>query len=346
MNYVPRVREELIEMMELYVWDDALKDYRIITLADPNVPIFDRKLSTCGWLDHECPFIQVCPNPDPHYFWGIAEVERLVPLQVYRNKCMAQIDHLQELQAHPPSTSSGFPSDLLEMQYALDSPNGLLNNPDPSGMGGGGPKAERIRIEIPSDLYVRIERIDQAFEDMSGLPPITQGKNAPGVRSGGHASELAKLGSSRARKRAMIIEDSLEALATLYLKIMAKYDDTVLTAPVAPGQKQEEDFIVEQLPDDFTVKVDAHSNSPIFVDDQTALAFQLIKTKAITRKRLLQMVPISGRQQAINELENEIEPAEAKEAEAKMKLEEQRAQNRAAGRPAKPNGATPAQPPQ
>jgi hypothetical protein len=340
MNYVPRVKEELIEMVELYVWDDELADYRIVTMADPMVSIFDRPLAGCGWLDHETPMIQICPNPDPNYFWGISEVERLTPLQVQRNRCMAQIEHLQDLQAHPPSTSSGFPSDLLELQYVLDTPNGFLNNPDPSGIGGGGPKADRVKIEIPEDLYERLNRIDSMFEDMSGLPPVTQGKNPPGVRAGGHAMDLAKLGSSRARKRAMIVEDSLEALATVYMRLKQKYDDTVYEVPLDPKKPDNtEKFVLDQFPDDYTVKVDAHSNSPIFVDDLTALAFQLVKVKAITRKRLLQMVPVPMRQQLLHDLENEIEPAERKAQEQQMKLEQERAQNRADGRPrAKPNG--------
>jgi hypothetical protein len=340
MNYVPRVKEELVEMVELYVWDDKLNDYRIVTLADPDVSIFDRPLFTCGWLKHQEPMIQIVPNPDPHYIWGISEVERLTPLQTQRNRCMAQIEHLQDLQAHPPSIVSGFPADIMEMQYALDTTYGLLNQPDPSGMGAG-PKAERVKIEVSRDLYERLDRIDAMFEDMSGLPPVTQGKNPPGVRAGGHASELAKLGSSRARKRAMIVEDSLEALATLYLKLKMKYDKTVLEAPIDPKSPDKtESFVPAQFTDDFTVKVDAHSNSPIFVDDQTALAFQLLKAKAITRKRLLQMVPVSMRQQLIHDLENEIEPAEKAAAEQQQKIEETRAQGRAQGRPGKPRNGS------
>lgn len=336
MNYVPRVREELIELYELYVYDDALKDYRIFTIADPFVPLLDRPLTRTGWLDHETPLVQVCPNPDPNYLWGIAEVERLTPLQVYRNKCMAQIDHLQELQAHAPSTATGFPSDLLELQYALDTPSGFMNAPD--GLSNGTPKADRVKIEIPSDLYARIDRIDAMFEDMSGLPASTQGKAVQGVRSGGHATELAKLGSSRAKKRALIIEDSLEQLATLYLKLQAKYDDKKLTA--TDGTM----FIANQFTDDFAVKVDAHSNSPIFADDQNTMAFQLLKVKAITRKRFLSMLSVPNRRRLIYELENEIEPAEKKAAEAQMKLEEMRATKGAPGRPGKPNGAAPTAP--
>lgn len=345
MNYVPRVKESLIELCELYLWDDAIKDYRIVTMGQPDVMIFDRPLAPCGWLAHEVPFGQICPNPDPNYFWGMSEVERLVPLQTTLNRCMAQIEHLQDLQAHPPSTASGFPSDLLELQYVLDTPNGFLNNPEPAGVGGGGPKADRIKIEIPQDLYARIDRIKESFEEMSGLPPVTRGQNPPGVRAGGHASELAKLGSSRARKRAMIVEDSLEYLATIYLKLQMKHDPSVLEAPINPAEPDKtEKFVADQFTDDFTVKVDAHSNSPIFVDDQTALAFQLFKAKAISRKALLERVPVSGRQQLIADLETIIEPQEKAAAQAEQQREAERAKNREPGRPGKPKNGGAAAP--
>jgi hypothetical protein len=326
MNYVPRVREEMIEMCELFIYDDALRDYRIVTLADPDIPIFDRPLTETGWLAGEPPFVQICPNPDPHYFWGMSECERLMPLQAYRNRCLAQIEHLQDLQAHPPSTSSGFPSDLLEMQYVLDTPNGFLNQPDPAGLGAGGPKAERVQIQIPQDLYERLSRIDEMFAEMSGLPPITMGQNPPGVRAGGHAMDLAKLGSSRARKRAMVVEDSLEALATVYLRLAMKYDPTMLQAPVEPGKPQTEDFVLHQFTKDFLVKVDAHSNSPIFVDDQTALAFQLFKAKAIDRETLLEMLPIPSRQLLIHRLKSVIEPSEAAAQKAQHDFELKKAE--------------------
>lgn len=333
MTYAPRVQEELIELCELYVYDDELRDFRLFTVADPFVPLLDRPAARTGWLDHETPFVQVCPNPDPEYYYGISEVERLVPLQTYRNKCMAQIDHLQELQAHAPSTATGFPGDLLELQYALDTPSGFMNAPD--GIGNGTPKADRIKVELPQDLYVRIDRIDAMFEDMSGLPASTQGKAVQGVRSGGHAQELAKLGSSRAKKRALIVEDSLEQLATLYLKLLMKYDDKHMAL------EDGSEIIASQFTEDFMVKVDAHSNSPIFADDQNTMAFQLLKVKAITRERFLSMISVPNRRRLIYELKMIIEPAEKKAAEQQLKLEEMRAQHKGPGRPAKPGAAQP-----
>jgi len=56
--------------------------------------------------------------------------------------------------------------------------------------------------------------------------------------------------------------------------------------------KTDEDvkFIAEQFTKDYTVKVDAHSNSPIFMEDSRQLAFNLFKAGALTKERLIDMV--------------------------------------------------------
>ena len=104
------------------------------------------------------------------------------------------------------------------------------------------------------------------------------------MRSSGHASQLARLGSSRAKKRALIIEDSLEKLATLYLKCMQVYDATHFT------DMDNNKFIAEQFTQDFVVKVDAHSNSPIFMEDMRELAFNLYKAQVIDKESLLDLL--------------------------------------------------------
>ena len=49
-------------------------------------------------------------------------------------------------------------------------------------------------------------------------------------------------------------------------------------------------FICEQFTNDYTVKVDAHSNSPIFMEDQRQLAFNLLKAGAIDKESLLDLL--------------------------------------------------------
>jgi hypothetical protein len=49
-------------------------------------------------------------------------------------------------------------------------------------------------------------------------------------------------------------------------------------------------FIPEQFTKDYVVKVDAHSNSPIFMEDLRSLAFNLFKAQAIDKESLLDLL--------------------------------------------------------
>jgi hypothetical protein len=150
--------------------------------------------------------------------------------------------------------------------------------------------------DIPNDIFREISEIDNMFAEASGIVNVLQGRGESGVRSAGHASQLARLGSSRAKKRALVIESSLEKLATLYLKLMMVYDDTMYVDE--DGNK----FIAAQFTNDFTVNVDAHSNSPIFMEDQRDLAFNLFQAGAISKERLIDMLDPPMKQLLLEDL--------------------------------------------
>jgi len=276
-RYKAVVSEDTVEMTELWVWNDETNDYQVVTKASPDVIIYDRPGETV-FLKGECPFVQVCPNPLYDYFWGMSEVQRLIFLQQLRNKRMAEILDLLSKQVSPPTALIGFTGIMDEKNFALNRAGGLLSTDMPSA------KVEKLAPQIPPDLFREIGEIDLMFEEASGIVSVLQGRGEQGVRSSGHASQLARLGSSRAKKRALIIEDSLEKLATLYLKCMQAYNSTHFTD--INGLP----FIADQFTGDFVVKVDAHSNSPIFTEDQRTLAFNLFKAGVIDKESLLDML--------------------------------------------------------
>ena len=74
-------------------------------------------------------------------------------------------------------------------------------------------------------------------------------------------------------------------------------------------------FIAEQFTHDFVVKVDAHSNSPIFMEDSRDLAFKLFDAKVIDKKRLIDLVDPPMKQL----LKDDLEKLEKKEAEQAAK---------------------------
>jgi hypothetical protein len=276
-QYKARVAEDTIKMTELWVWNDMTDDYQCVTIADPNVIIYDRAGESM-FLKGELPFIQLCPTPQYDYYWGISEVARLVFLQDMRNKRMQEILDLLSKQVSPPTALIGFTGLLDEKNFALNRVGGLLSTDMPNA------KVEQMAPSIPNDLFREIAEIDQMFEEASGIVNVLQGRGESGVRSAGHASQLARLGSSRAKKRALIIEDALEKMATLYLKAMQTYSDRIYT------DDQGDKFIANQFTKDFVVKVDAHSNSPIFTEDLRSLAFALADRGAITKERLIDIL--------------------------------------------------------
>jgi len=313
-RYKATVAEDTVEMTELWVWNDDTNDYQVVTKADPDVIIYDRPGETV-FLKGECPFVQICPNPLYDYFWGMSEVQRLIFLQQLRNRRMSEILDLLSKQVAPPTALIGFTGIMDEKNFALNRAGGLLATDMPSA------KVEKLAPQIPPDLFREIGEIDLMFEEASGIVSVLQGRGEQGVRSSGHASQLARLGSSRAKKRALIIEDSLEKLATLYLKCMQSYNNThfkdINGVP----------FIAEQFTGDFVVKVDAHSNSPIFTEDQRTLAFNLFKAGVIDKESLLDMLDppmkqlLKDRLKKMEEKQQQQQQAQAQQQQQKSEPE-------------------------
>ena len=311
-KYKATVSEETVEMIELWVWNDDIADYQVVTRADPDIIIYDRPGEQV-FLKGELPFIQICPNPLYDYYWGQSEVSRLIYLQQLRTKRLAEILDLLSKQVSPPTALIGFTGILDEKNFALNRAGGLLATDMPNA------KVEKLAPTIPPDLFKELGQIDQMFEEVSGIGNVLQGKGEAGVRSSGHASQLARMGSSRAKKRALVIEDSLEKLATLYLKCMQSYDNTHFK------DVEGLPFIAEQFTKDFVVKVDAHSNSPIFTEDLRQLAFNLFKAQAIDKESLLDL----------------LEPPMKQLLKDRLKKMEKTQAEKAAAAPPKPAGPPP-----
>ncbi len=278
LQYKPKTVVDKVEMYELWVWDDSTEDYRTITVAAPGVVIYGRKeIGNLIGIKGEHPFIHVCPNPMYDYFYGWPEIMGLIKLQDWASQRLREIRHLLSMQARPPRVFSGFGGISDEKFAAMDNPGSWLSEPTPNA------KAETLAPEVPPDIWGEISMIQSMFNDVSGMSDVLQGKGEAGVRAKAHADTLAKLGSSRIKQRAQSIERFLEDTGSLILKYMKKKD------PHRYTMKSGTQFAAAQFTDDFQVHVDAHSASPVFVDDHVQLAFALKKLGAINNQSLLEM---------------------------------------------------------
>lgn len=305
-TYRAKTADERVQMRELWIWDDELNDYRIVTMASGSVYIYDRQNF---WLPGDHPFTQICPIPCYDYFWGNSAVDKLTNLQDLREGRLEQIIELLNRQVKPATSMRGNWQGIPdETNYAAQIFGGGMASADPTA------DFKTYPPTVPQDTYAEIREIDGMFNEQLGLSNVTQGKGESGVRSKGHAAELARLGSSRVKNQAFTIEDALDRIGTHYLKSMQAYDKTPLTDD--NGKK----FIAKQFTSDATVEVDAHSSSPIFVEDQAAVANELFEAKAIDRAEYITMKRPPGAQVMLENLKK-IEAKEAAAAKAQADAE-------------------------
>jgi hypothetical protein len=275
-GYRARIADERVEIEELWVWNDETDDYHVCTMASGGVCLYDRPnidekdKSKSMFLPQDHPFVQVCPNPSYDYFWGHSEVQRLIQLQISRETRMEQVMELLSRQVKPPATLKGHWQGIQdETLLALNVFGASASTQDPTA------DAKLWYPTVPPDVFAEIREIDEMFNEMTGLSNVTQGKGESGVRSKGHAAELARLGSSRIRQRAFRIEDSLDRMGGLYLRCLKVYD---------PEKLQDESgqvFTAAQFTEDCEVHVDGHSSSPIFVEDRRSLYMDMMEAQVI-----------------------------------------------------------------
>lgn len=317
-SYRPMTQEEMIELTELWLWDDAENDWRVVTMADPDVCIYDRTVGEMNgqgltmFMKGEHPFTHVCPNPAPDYFWGYSEVERLIKLQDLREHHLQQVTNLVDKNVNPPKALQGVWGAVDEKDFAMQRLGAIIGTQDPIA------KVEQFKPEIPSDLFQVINMIDAMFDETISLNNLSKGHGDTGVRSKGQTESLLRVGSSRPKKRALTIEDSIERIATLYLKLDQQHNKEPLH--YEKGDKKET-FIAEQFTKDYMVKVDAHSSSPVFVEDQKKMAMELFQLQVIDGEDLLEMLQpqnLQNLQQKYKEMQKRRAQQQAQEQAAEQ----------------------------
>lgn len=334
--YRPRTAAELVETYELWLWDDEIEGehpqsgkpggYRVVTLADPSICIYDRpaydpesKDGLQMWLEGDHPYTQVCPNPAPDLFWGYSEVRKLCALQDLRERAVHQIEDLLDRNVTPPKALTGMWGAVEEKDLAMRKIGALLSSQEPMA------KVQEFKPQIPQDLWAFIRELDAEFDETIALNAVLKGRGEAGVRSKGQTDRLAQLGSSRPKKRALIVEDSLERLATLYLKLdQAHNKDKLHTVPL---EGKSEPFIAEQFTKDFMVKVDAHSSSPVFVEDQKNGMYAMFDRGIVDGEAIID-VEQPQNAQVLKERYKQLEKARAAAKEKEQAMKEAESQGK------------------
>jgi hypothetical protein len=308
-DYAPKVDAELLDMCDLYVWDDENDDYQVVTRAAPDVIIFDRPSSWLGHVKGMPPFTVIRPEFDLYdYFWGSAFIADLTWMQDWRTERTLDVRQTLRKQFDPPMSITGGVGIAEEKLLALRVPGGRVSFPTPNA------KVTPHAPTMPSDTFAEISEIDQMFDDTAGLGHVLQGKGEHGVRSRGQADLMARLGSARPKDRAVALEESAEALARNMLRLIQDHSEQRFIANVGGHELP---FTAEQFTRDYEVKVDGHSSSPIFVEDRKHDAITLREQGAIDLETLLDMFDPPNLQD-LKERLKKMEQARAQEKQAEL----------------------------
>ena len=341
-SYHAKVDRPLVQIHELYVWDDEHNDYRLFQLLDPDILIADSKRTidalkaALDWprggkslakqqaqfYDTSCnefcagmhPFLHVSPYTIYQYFWGKAHIESLIPLQEWSNERLQQIHDLLDKQAYPPRVGSGFMGLTDEKMEAFGGADTWVMDQLPTA------EIKELYPKMPEDIFADYMQIGMLFMEASGLTEILAGKGGDaGVRSKGHARDLAKTGGGRIKKTATRLESPLVRMGELSLAMLMKNSPEVIVpdpqATGAPGDP----FFYWNLADDYSLRIDGHSHSPLFADDSRELALILFKAGAINHEWLIRLSRAPNRTNLIAAL-RERAKAQAQQAAMRMKM--------------------------
>lgn len=308
------VAADLIRIDDLWAWDDDREDWTTIRMADPGILIEGRyQRRNLSDIKGKHPFVKVCSNRVPGYFWGRSELSVLAEPQGQINRLTDNIAMIFNLRAKPPRAFSGFQSLTDEKARALLAPGGQITE------AAIGAKVDSLAPEMPPEALEYLDKLDSIFDGVAGFTNILSGQGEPGVRAGVHAGVLLRTSTPRLRDRALMAERQAGNFGQLCLGMLQTKDATVLV-----GRGGERDtFMLSQLPPDAEVSVDSHTSSPAFVEDNERKAYALAKAGAIDGETLIEMIHppreellktrLAARQAAQAQFEKE-NPAAAAEA--------------------------------
>jgi hypothetical protein len=328
-----RTMANIIRLDELWVWDTPRGDYTTIQLVGPDCVvegrgrqrnIFAQDATTDPTLkdvDNPLrglhPYVEICVNQLPDYFWGRSELINIAMAQKTLNRRVDGINKMLRKQEDPPRFFKNS-SSINELAWArLNQPGGWLNDNSPNAT------VENLAPEIPDGLYESMHESVGVFEDMADNPPVMAGRGESGVRAQGHAEVLTRNASPRLKKRAVKVERQVAATGALAFAILQAKDPTKYLAwlpapeagiqaslppsnpieqPPAPEMKSIE-FILRQVHERATVHVDSHSSSPVFAAEERGLVFDMLRAQMITPQQALMLLHPPNEDELVSEAE-------------------------------------------
>lgn len=261
---------------DVYAFDDNLGDWRVFTVTG-NCIVWDRPIERIG-VPGMLPFVKVCAEEHPEYFWGISLVDDLKKLQNWYGDRMEDMDNLIQQILDPPTAAMGLGQSFEEKLAAFRRPGGKISSPNATG------SIQEFVPKMPEEVFEFVSGIDSLLMDASNMRPSMFGKQEPGTRTEGMAASMLRVAGAEMRLMGLEIETQAQACAQILFRYLRRYS----------AEKIVDDdgklFRLAEFPDDVRVRVDGHSSNPLFIEDNSQLAMGLMRAGAITQETLVRML--------------------------------------------------------
>lgn len=341
---IPRSQDPVIVLAELWIWDDRASetclwckerkqawrhtwhresgghpfqpsgdycpDWRVATMLEASDDILWETANPRAIEGH--PFYPLSigdPDEAAGYIWGIAPMEHLVGPQLWHERKLAELDLRDDLDVNPPMSGYGIPMRDGETTKGFRKPGADIPFSSPQA---------KIEFHRPPQLPDKFEfpnYIESRMRQLEGIPKAATGQADPSMRSGEQTLTHAMLGAGPTLTRAMMVERWLEGIATDVLRTWRNLCDRPLVRN--NGQR----FYLRQMPGDFTVRVHAHSASPIYTEQLKALVFAAKKEGMLTPHDALRLLNLPGTDMLLRAVEG-LEKSQAEMGEKKLELAE------------------------
>ncbi len=355
-NLAPELASRLLQVDELWVWDDERDDWTTIQLlsgAGDDAIIYGKYQHRNAFADaydpddkskkgepnpHNplrglTPFVEFCPNELDGYFWGRSELDNCALLQHGINRRIDGINLILRRQENPPRAFLGMSGATQNTIARLNKPGGYMVEPGPQG------KIQDMQPDLPPGLFQTLHELVGLFDDMGGVTSTLGGQGDAGVRSQNHAETLLRASTPHIKDRAIDVERSVSELGNLGLQLMKAQMPTQLTAWVRekeggieaaaskPFNVEEAPvkdmspvhFFMGDLPDNIYATIDGHSSSPAFEHEHQQMMLELAKRGALTPQKLVESIHPPHEAELVFDLERKaIDQAEMIQAHPEM----------------------------
>jgi hypothetical protein len=331
----------LIRLDELWVWDRNRDDWSTFQLVGTELiqPTYRHcnAFADGDWFDKSGrrikrgessndrnplsghhPFVEICPNPLPDYFWGWSELMNVAAIQMQINNRVDGINRLLRRQEDPSWLIAGSNTPINQLRSRLRKPGGWHSETAPN------IKVEKMSPDLPQGLWESLHELEAMFDNMGSFAPVIQGQGEQGVRSQAHAETLVRMAGTRLKDDALGVERQVEEVGGLSLDLLRAHNadnlhywikeaqvgeqfkdktlDPLIYEPPAPGLVALP-FYCYQLDDRFKVTVDSHSSSPAFSHEAEQRADRLVQRGAVGPEDYIRLLHPANEEELVENLE-------------------------------------------